>query len=247
MDEKWYEFRKTVIKIITVLLIIVFLPVYDVKASVNCDEFETLSMTKEQITKIWDSINLRSASSISSSPIINFDVSESNNIVIALDEKKILIKNQDNRVLNCYEFDSEGIFYVSWNGDNILLFLVRGSVIVEFSLEGQLINMVDCDTHSIKNSELWRAVGNNKKVSANGFDYNIKNNMGILNIFSFQRYSQLIRTDSVGNETIFYDVSQSQLEKIVFRIVVVIIMIIAAVMSIVYPVIRAKKFRRITI
>lgn len=71
--------------------------------------------------------------------------------------------------------------------------------------------------------------------------------MGILNIFSFQRCSQLIRTDSVGNETIFYDVSQSQLEKIVFRIVVVIIMIIAAVMSIVYPVIRAKKFRRITI
>lgn len=232
---------KYFIGIITVFLIVSFLPVNDVRASINCDEFETLSITQEQITQIWDNINLRSASSISSSPIINFDVSESNNIVIALDEKKILIKNQDNNVLNCYEFDSEGTFYVNWNGDNILLFLVRSSVIVEFSIEGQLINMVNCDTHSVKNSELWRMAGNNKKVSANDYNYNIKNNMGILNIFSFQRYSQLIRTDSLGNETIFYDVSQSQFEKIVFRILVIILMVITVVMSITYPIIKAKR------
>ena len=95
--------------------------------------FETTDLSENEVNQIWQNINLRKSPDLKSLdnielPIVSFDVSKDGIILLGFKENKIAISNSNN-VLTLFEFDNDGSFYVQWNDGNILLMLVRGSIV----------------------------------------------------------------------------------------------------------------------
>ena len=206
--------KKICIVIITLLLSFII----QLNSSALSYEFETVELSESNIEKIWENINLKKYDEFNIEknplPIVSFDVSTNENIVIGLQNNKILILDKNNIVLRCFEFTNDGTFYVKWNDENILLFMSRGTIIVEFSIDGSLINMIETDTQNVNNNELWNDIMNNTTISINGCNYSLRNDLGILNLFTFRSFSQLIKSDGNGISTIIYDANQKQLARI---------------------------------
>lgn len=196
--------------------------------AIDSSEFKLVNLSQEDINRIWNNVDFQIIPEgenikIFSDPIVSFDVSKSQNIIVGLNNKQLILLNKNNKLLYHYKFNSSGSFYVQWKGENILLFLVRSSIIIEISPDGQLISMIETDNHVVNNNRLWRQVANQRTVNINNCEYSIKNDMGILNLFACQTYSQLVATDEFGNSTIVYNVSDVQKMKIIGIMVVALI------------------------
>jgi hypothetical protein len=127
--------------------------------------------------------------------------------------------------MNVFEFSNYGSFFIQWNDDNILLLLVRSSIIVELTSAGQLIDMVRAEDSSIENNSLWNDIAKKDHVYIGENSYSIRNQMGFLNFFA-SSYSQLIKTDSSGNIiTILYDVNSGQLTKAIVTFIAILLFI----------------------
>lgn len=172
-------------------------------------------------------------------PIVSFDVSKDGIILLGFKENKIAISNSNN-VLTLFEFDNDGSFYVQWNDGNILLMLVRGSIVIEFSQDGQLINMVKTDDSSVKNNSLWNQIAKRKSVNIGQASYYVKNDMGMFN-FLASSYSQLITEDSQGNQTILYDVNNTQMTKTIVAFFAVIVFAAVVVLMILVQFVKFRK------
>ena len=198
--------------------------------------FETTDLSENEVNQIWQNINLRKSPDLKSLdnielPIVSFDVSKDGIILLGFKENKIAISNSNN-VLTLFEFDNDGSFYVQWNDGNILLMLVRGSIVIEFSQDGQLINMVKTDDSSVKNNSLWNQIAKRKSVNIGQASYYVKNDMGMFN-FLASSYSQLITEDSQGNQTILYDVNNTQMTKTIVAFFAVIVFAAVVVLMII--------------
>ena len=126
--------------------------------------------------------------------------------------------------MNVFEFSNYGSFFIQWNDDNILLLLVRSSIIVELTSAGQLIDMVRAEDSSIENNSLWNDIAKKDHVYIGENSYSIRNQMGFLNFFA-SSYSQLLKTDSSGNITILYDVNSGQLTKAIVTFIAILLFI----------------------
>lgn len=212
-------------------------------------EFETTALSENEVNQIWQNINLRKSSDLKSLdsielPIVSFDVSKDGIILLGFillgfKENKIAISNSNN-VLTLFEFDNDGSFYVQWNDGNILLMLVRGSIVIEFSQDGQLINMVKTDDSSVKNNSLWNQIAKRKSVNIGQASYYVKNDMGMFN-FLASSYSQLITEDSQGNQTILYDVNNTQMTKTIVAFFAVIVFAAVVVLMILVQFVKFRK------
>ena len=206
--------------------------------------FETTNLSENEMNQIWQNINVRKSSdSVSLNsiglPITSFDVSENGMILLGFKENKIAVINENN-VLNFFEFSNDGSFYVQWKDNNILLLLVRGSIIVEFSQDGQFINMIRTDGSSVQNNSLWNQIAKKNYIDIGQSSYCVKNNMGIFNFFT-SSYSQLITVDNQGNQTILYDVNNAQMTKTIIIFIAVIMFIAIVVSVIVFPFLKVRK------
>lgn len=206
--------------------------------------FETTDLSENEVNQIWQNINLRKSSDLKSLdsielPIVSFDVSKDGIILLGFKENKIAISNSNN-VLTLFEFDNDGSFYVQWNDGNILLMLVRGSIVIEFSQDGQLINMVKTDDSSVKNNSLWNQIAKRKSVNIGQASYYVKNDMGMFN-FLASSYSQLITVDSQGNQTILYDVNNTQMTKTIVAFFAVIVFAAVVVLMILVQFVKFRK------
>ena len=174
--------------------------------------FETVSMSQEQKETIQKNLYFKETKITSlseiESPIINFDVSESENLLLGLEDKTILILNNEGKVLKSYSFQNSGMCYVKWENDNILLMLVRGNVIIELTTDGEIVDIIKTETDNVHNNQLWRNMQNNE-IKGNGNLYTARNNMGVLNFLS-STYSQIVKYNNL-EETIIFDVNESQI------------------------------------
>lgn len=206
--------------------------------------FETTNLSDNEKSEIWKNINIKSLSdSISlndiGSPIVSFDVSESENILLGFKGNRVAVLDKNREVLNFFEFSNDGSFYVQWNGNNILLLLVRGSIIVEITSTGQLIDIVKVEDSSIHNTSRWNNISKKVQVNIGGTSYSITNKMGFLNIFS-SSYSQLIKSDSNGNISTVYDVNSTQLTKTIVIFIAIILFIALVAVTVVRQFLKAK-------
>ena len=187
--------------------------------------FETVPLSKEEKETVQENINFKETNITSlseiESPIINFDVSESENLILGLEDKTILILNNEGKVLKSYSFQNSGRCYVKWENDNILLMIVRGKVIVELTTEGEIVDIIKTDTDNVLNNQLWRNMQNNK-ITANGNLYTARNNMGVLNFLS-STYSQIIKYNN-SEGTIIFDVNESQIIENLELLVFIVLM-----------------------
>lgn len=116
--------------------------------------FETTNLSEEEKNEIWQNINISSFSDDISldnirAPSISFDVSKNGMMLLGFKGNKVAVADENGKVVHYLGFSDDGTFYVQWSNNNILLLLVRGSIIIEVSPSGQLINMIETDESSI--------------------------------------------------------------------------------------------------
>lgn len=192
--------------------------------------FEATDLSENKINGIWQNIDVKVLSNISlndiKSSIVTFDISKNGLILLGFEslksEKKVAIVDDEKNVLKLLEFSTYGSFYLQWKENNILLLLVRGSIIVEISQDGQLVNMISVDMESTTNNSLWHKILAKRKINMGGSTYYIRNKWAILNYMK-SAYSQLVKKDSQGNETILYDVDIVQAKRTTLFVMIVII------------------------
>ncbi len=190
--------------------------------------FKTIPLSSEEIELIWDNLDVKVLNldfgRETNKAIVSFDVSRDERILLALENNRVCILD-NNKILNCFSFNDNGSYYVKWNGDNYLLFLVRSSLIIELTPDLQLINIFLTDTDDVNTSKLWRNI-NQKEISINDNKYILRNQMGPLNIISVS-YSQLIKIDNMKNELILYNVNTERSIKMYVFLIFIIIFFVA--------------------
>lgn len=120
-------------------------------------------------------------------------------------------------------FKSSGSFGIEWDGDRIIIYLVRSDLAVFLTPDGEveeiweIANTSDNDLH-------WRNTVFATKRTVQGRQYIARNDMGIFNVFATS-YSQLLLVDPSGETSIIYDVNDMQLFKTVASFVGVLLFV----------------------
>jgi hypothetical protein len=215
--------RKTVLLVSIFILAIFISSALNIFASDFFDSFDTVELADDQKQRIWRISKIRKLGTRSAmehlSPIINFDVSESGLIVLALEGDKVLVLDSSGNPIQSFTFDLEGSYGVGWNKENILLYNNRSDIFIEFSLDGEFIDMIKPDPKSWKSSAFisdWQDI---RSITFDGNTYTIENRAGIFNLLTAQRYAKLIKTDSNGNEVVLYDATYQLWTSIILTIV----------------------------
>lgn len=233
-----------ILSISFVILILINICFFNVYAT-NIYGFESTELSNNDVNRIWDNIEIKNVTDIASvenmySPIVSFDVSAKGNIVLGLKDNLIMILDSDNHITECFRFITNGSFYVQWKDNNILLFLIRSSVIVEFSTYGQLVNMVKFDDNSIKNNCMLNDMSKKNTISIDDSVYQIKNPKSLFYLFS-SSYSQLIKIDSQGKNVVIYDITSIQTLRLVLLYLFILLFITLVVLIIVKKCIHYKR------
>lgn len=101
--------------------------------------FESKIMDQYLQNQYWERIQL-SVTSIedSSSKTCSFDVSENGQIALGLCNNTISIYDSDSTFQRSYQFNTYGSYFVEWDNNNLNIFLVRSSLIVQVDNDGNL-------------------------------------------------------------------------------------------------------------
>jgi hypothetical protein len=146
----------------------------------------------------------------------SFDVSENGDLLIgiySMTQEKVLYVEQETGNVIEYSVDTDGSFYVNFNGNNIQVFFVKGDFIVEFTKECELVTIYDApgDTKSSKNKTMENG---DKYYSTNKSKF-ASNNV---------RFSQLVKESATGEKVVVYDGTKGAVaSNIVITIIVLII------------------------
>lgn len=132
-----------------------------------------------------------------------FDVNEEGQVVIAsgiFNSNKIIVYSSDGEYLYGFDYSSYGTYSVGWNGKNVLIYDVRGNLVIEVAQNGEVLNVL-----KIKNTEdvhkRWKYVQSAKRKTVGSDIYTLKKN------------TELTLTDENGNQTIIYKVSSAGITK----------------------------------
>ena len=196
------------------LFVIIETPVFALNS-----EMDTLPMEQTRVEKIWKNVQMRKVEPSEEvlSPIISFDVSPNGDVAIGLKENEIRIFDRDNELVSCLKFINDGSYYIRWNEANLVIFYVRGSLLLEVTSSGDFVRMCEIDEQSLSTAKAWQQVRQNQPKTINGCTYAAKNNMGAFyNAFSGGSYSFLEKTDVNGETTLLYDVNTPLLKKKIF-------------------------------
>ena len=127
------------------------------------------------------------------------------------------------------KFDTIGSYYVRWNGDTLLLYLVRGNCVVEITQDGIMLSGND-----LGNVYSWISFKQNRISLENGDAYIADNKNVALSFLAGERYARLTRSDSNHNTMVLYDVSEALSARIITWLLVVGILITGVVASILF-------------
>ena len=185
------------------------------------DGFDTDPVPENEAKEIFNRFNIISGDQPydMDNPIVSFDVSDDHRIALGLKDHIIKILNTDGQVLNILTFNSDGVYYIEWSGQNLILYQGRGSLAVEVTLSGELAGMWEINENSIKTAKYWNSLSSRKEIKVDQNTYKLQNKMGVLNLIAGGIYNQLLKIDSDGNTTILYDVNTSRLIKMIIIII----------------------------
>lgn len=227
---------KKIITIIFSVLLIISASFYSF-ASLN--DYKTETVDEKKKNEIWENLNIQVESDFNiqeeRSAIISFDVSKDENVVLGLENNTLLLLDKNGDIIRKINFDLDSFFYVAWEGENILLYISRGFIIVEMTPKGELVDMVVVENKILENTILWRETTRRESIIVNDNTYQMKNDMGIFNAFVSSN-SRLVKIDSNGITTTIYDVNSQQLIGIFVETLLALLFITVIVIFIVYQI-----------
>lgn len=176
-------------------------------------------------------------------PITCFDVNDSGLIAIGAEDsldstkKSVWVYDSAGTFRHGYTFDNDGTFGIEWDGNNIIIYLVRSDIAALVDEKGNVLDVQKIENTTDNNSYWNHSVFSTQRTVGN-YKYTIKNDMGLFNILA-PSYSQLIAVDDLGNQTIIYDFSTEYNTRFVVNSTA-IIAFVAIVVGVL--VVRVKKF-----
>lgn len=211
-------------KIITLLFAIFYL--YLTVIPVFASDYPTLSADNEGIQNNFH-FHLIESKDVVRAAITSFDVTPEGQVVIGLENYTLLIMDSYGTITQSIKFDTVGSYYVRWNGDTLLLYLVRGNCVVEITQDGIMLSGND-----LGNVYSWMSFKQNRISLENGDTYIADNKNVALSFLSCERYARLTKSDSNNNTIVLYDVSEAFLARIIAWLLIVGSLIIGVVASI---------------
>lgn len=162
-----------------------------------------------------------------------FDVGNNGQIAVGLDHgtnKSIYVFDRDGKFDRGYNFSSNGSFNLEWDGENILIYIVRGDLVVSVDRDGKVTDVLKIENTS-ENNSYWNKLRSSKNKTVDGKTYLMKNNIGIFNFLSAS-YSQMIV--KIGeDETVIYDASAAIIWRKIFIIIIVALIILVTIYSVI--------------
>lgn len=162
-----------------------------------------------------------------------FDVNDDGIIAVGLNngiKKAVNIYTSNGIFKYGYTFDCSGSFGIEWDKDNLIIYFVRSDVAASFDATGNCIKLEKIK-NTIDNNSYWNHNVFSTTRKVNDAEYIIKNNMGILNFFA-TGYSQLVKKDVNGVETIIYDFNEKYLLRTIVFICIIAIFVLIVVIII---------------
>lgn len=189
--------------------------------------FSTEPMSKEEAMHFLQSTNISVLKNEPKEETIEyFDVNENGLIALVffgIVEKTIGVYTSDGIFQYGYKFNSYGSVAVEWDGDNLNLCYVRSDVVVSVNPQGEIEGIREIQNTFENNSHWTKSVFSNEKT-VGGTEYELKNDMGILNAMSMN-YSQLVATKTNGDVIIIYDANAKHLIRTLILNVAVIFVV----------------------
>lgn len=174
--------------------------------------FSTESLEQEEIETILSNINITKLSNEPSKKVIQcFSVNTDGTIAVgcgSYNKKTVCIYNSEGIFQYGYSFQTAGSFGIELKEDILYIYFVRSDIALAIDPDGQ-INSVTRIQNTVENNSYWNHSVFSTKISTEQYEYVIKNNLGIFNVFA-SSYSLLTKTDVYGNETVIYDVNNTQ-------------------------------------
>ncbi len=141
-----------------------------------------------------------------------FDVSKSGHIAIGCNNSnrsEIYVYSPGSDFLRGYSFGDNGLFGVEWDGEDIIVYSVRGSIAWSVDSVGNIKEILKIPDDAPENNRYW-----NKRVystvrEVNGTKYRLRNQQGIFYVCASD-YSLLTAEDSDGTQRILYDATDMQ-------------------------------------
>lgn len=205
-------------------------------AFLDCKAFDKYGydvelVPKQKIEMIWEYHNITIVENemADRQAIVNFAVSTDDYVAILTTDDMITIFDENGNVYRRFEFYDSGTTYVGWNEKNVLLFSVRGNNVIEFTLNGDLVDVVELSRDY--GISIWDDV-RRTSVNTTSYTYGLSKNMGgLFDFFSGNKYSTLTKTDGSGNTITIYDVNSFQITKsiIIFMSIIIVICIVPVI------------------
>lgn len=186
-------------------------------------DFETIPLSQEEQLSFWESIDLHPVEIPTrfDSVINSFDVSKDKKIVLALDNFQILVLDSSFHPIVMFEFSAYGSYYVHWEGENIVLRLVRSDSLVSFALNGDMVEIEDYAVNDI-NVSIGNTQTHKTSMLVDGTEYYVrKTSDPVSNFFMGYSYHQLVCRQSDGTEILLYDVSNNHSATFIWAILII--------------------------
>lgn len=159
----------------------------------------------EMQTKIISDMAISILSSEPSTvPITCFAISESGQLAVgwyAGSKKTVCVYSNTGEFQYGYEFLDNGSFEVDWEGEQIAIYLIRGSKYIVLDKNGQCISLKEIDD-TLENDQYFRNYVSATQQVVNGDTYKMRNT-GFIQLG--QSYIQVVKTTANGETTILYD------------------------------------------
>lgn len=224
-----------------IILLFLFVGCQMPSASAMNTGFYTEELSEEKQQRLSQTINISVIHELPQKlPIARLAVSENGMIALgfeAIDTKIIGIYTNDGNFQYGYEFSCPGDFGVEWDGNEILIYSVRGGIVYAVSLSGE----VTCIRHAPytkENEKYWRHSVSSAKHMVGETEYTLEKDLGILNIVAFS-YSQLVVKQPDGTKTILYDVNTRYFCKVLMCVIGAAAMILIVIFGLVKNIIKS--------
>lgn len=176
------------------------------------------------------------------SAITCFDVNDNELIAVGSEKstkKTVSVYASDGTFKYGYTFNCSGEFGVEWDDNNIIIYFVRSDIAALFDETGTNLELKKIQDTTDNNS-YWNHSVYSTQRSVNEKQYNMKNNMGLFNIFA-PSYSQLIKTETDGNIVTIYDASSTHTAKFAIVLIAIIVLVALAISTIVFQALKLRK------
>ena len=163
--------------------------------SASAFSFITQPMAEDNAQQVWNSVNLHmieDADFLLRGKVSYFSVSDAGEIALLWEGNLIMLLQPDGTVDAVYRFSSTGISYLYCRDDHLVLYLVRGGILIEFTPEGELLSISKAPQNT-ENNRVFREMAAQEKAEFNGATYHLT------------RRSQLVCTGRDGTQQVLYD------------------------------------------